>query len=227
MSIFIAEPSGGTSRWTFVVGRLSDPFLAILVNANDHRPTTSDFLPSLLAYSLPASLPAISSGPSSPSNPALPGTLRRRGFHMATSIHSEPPAAALLPRRTGRLRSRRSRAGRRTPCNRSGRSGTSTPVLAWRVHCAATEVRRPPAARHRKSSRCPETSTPENSYAARDLRPLLRGAGHLSRAPTAASLAERDPEHRCAIRPLLLPGVPASLLYAPAISIRPLRPVPP
>src|SRR5258708_38923178 len=53
---------------------------------NDYRPTTSDFLPSLQAYSLPASLPAISSGPSSPSNPALPGTLRRRAFRMAISI---------------------------------------------------------------------------------------------------------------------------------------------
>src|SRR6266403_1336369 len=207
MSIFIAEPS----RWSFVVGRLSNPILTTpVLPANDYRPTTSDFFPSLRAHLLPASLPAISSGLACAPNRAFPGTLRRRGFRMATSIHSEPPAAALLPRRTVRLQSRRPRAGRRTLCNRSGRSGTSTPVLTRRVHCAEAGVRRPPAARHRKSSQCPETSVPEDSYATRDLRLLLRGVARLSRAPTAACLAGSGPEHRCAIQPLLLRGGPAS-----------------
>src|SRR5467141_2583202 len=161
MSIFIAEPS----RWSFVVGRLSNPILTTpVLPANDYRPTTSDFFPSLRAHLLGASLPAISSGLACAPNRAFPRTLRRRGFRMATSIHFGPPTAALLPRRTVRLQFRRPRADRLTLCNRSGRSGRSSRVLTRRVHCEATEVRRPPAARHRKSSRRPETSVPEDSY---------------------------------------------------------------
>src|SRR4029077_5019196 len=204
MSIFIAETQ------SLVVRRLSTPFLAILVTANDHRPPTSAFLPFLPARLLPTSPPATSSGPACAPNRAFPRTLRRRGFRMATSIHSEPPATALLPRRTARLQSRRPRVGHRTLCNRSGRSGTSSPAPTRRAHRAAAEARHPPAARHRKSSRRHETSAPENSYAARDPQPLLRGAGHLSRTPTAACLGGSGSEYRCAIRPLLLPGVPAS-----------------
>src|ERR1019366_625076 len=163
----------------------------------------------------PATLPATSSALASAPDPASPGTPRRRESRREAALHSsvlhrELPAAALLPRRTARLQFRRSRAGHRTLCNRSGRSGTSSPVPALRVHCAEAEVRRSPAARHRKSSRCPETSALENSYAAKDLRPSLRGAGRLSQAPTASCFAGSGPEHRCAIRPLFLRGAPAS-----------------
>src|SRR5208337_3114507 len=191
--------------------------------ANDEQRTANDFFPSLLlpaAHSLPASPPAISSGLPSAPDPASPDTPRRGEFRRAASLHASalhraalycgPPGAALLPRQTPHLQSRRSRAGHRTPCNRSGRSGTSSPAPTGRVHCAEAEVRRPPAARHRKSFRSPETSAPENSYAATDPRPLLRGAARLSRAPTAACLAGSGPEHRCATQPLLLRGVPAS-----------------
>src|ERR1019366_5512295 len=177
---------------------------------------TNDFflyLPSLPARLLPASLPATSSGLAFAPDPTSPNKPRRRGSRRATcsaALYRELPAAALLRPRTARLQSRRSRAGHRTLCNRSGRSGTSSPAPTGRVHCAEAEVRRPPAARHRKSSRCPETSAPEKSYAAKDLRPSLLGAGRLSQAPTASCFAGSGPEHRCAIRPLLLRGAPAS-----------------
>src|ERR1019366_4046608 len=166
MSTFIGGPVAGRS--SLVVSQIP----------GSERPTTNDFflsLPLPAAHSLPASPPATSSGLVFAPDPTSPDTPRRRGSGRTASLHYSPPAAALLRRRTRRLQSRRSGAGRRTRCNRSGRSGTSSPAPTVRVHCAEAEARRPPAARHRRSSRYPETSTPENAYAARDLRPLFRG----------------------------------------------------
>src|SRR5258708_30635640 len=184
-----------------------------LRTTNDQGLTPS--LPSLplpSVRSLRASLAATSSGSAYAPDPVSPGTLRRRGFRKAASLSAlspEPPTTTLLQRRTARLQSRRSRVGRRTLCNRSGRLGTSSPAPTGRARCAEAEVRRPPAARHRKSSRCPQTSTPENSYAPTDPQPLLHGADGLSRAPTAACFGGSGSEQRCAIRPQLLRGVPA------------------